>query len=258
MYLVAIGEIFLKGKNRITFERKLIKNIRKALSLEPNDILKFRNRYIILKEDNIENLNRIFGIVFYVECIKSNMDKINEAALSLITNEKTFRISAKRSIMLKKSSTSLNEEIGSYILSEKANLKVNLDDPEIEIKIEELGNKCFLYKYKDIVSGLGGLPVGTGGFVNLRVNSEFNSTVAGFLLMKRGCSISLSQDLPLLHKFEYDSKLKIKEEKEEDIVATDEIFENLELKEDQKFILKPLVGYTKKQIEEIYNKIKTI
>lgn len=258
MYLVAIGEIFLKGKNRITFERRLIKNIREALNLEPNDLIKFRNRYLIAKDTKPDNLSKIFGIIFYVKCIKSNLESMDKAALSLIKIEKTFRISAKKSISLKKSSQTLNEEIGSYIVSKKTNLKVSLENPEIDIRVEELDNKAFLYKASDKVDGLGGLPIGTGGFVHLRTNNELNSTVAGFLLMKRGCVISLSKELPLLHKFGYGFKLKTREEKEQDIVATDETFENIELKQDEKFTLRPLIGYTEKEIKEIYNKIKFI
>lgn len=257
MYLVSIGEIFLKGKNRISFERRLIRNIRKALNLKPDEIIKFRNRYIIINEENIKNLNRVFGITFYVKCIKSDFDKVNETALSLISKEKTFRISAKKSILLKKSSQTINEETGSYIL-DKTNLKVELENPEIDIRIEELGNKVFLYKASDMIKGLGGLPVGTGGFVHFRVENEMNSIVAGFLLMKRGCIISLSKDLPLLHKFEHGFGLRIREEKEEDIVATDEIFGNLNLEKDEKFVLRPLVGYSEKEIKEIYNKIHSI
>lgn len=258
MYLVSIGEIFLKGKNRISFERRLIRNIREALDLKPNEIIKFRNRYIITKEDNVKKLDVVFGITFYVKCIKSDLNKISESALYLISKEKTFRISAKKSILLKKSSQIINEEIGSYILKEKPNLKVELENPEIDIRIEELGNKAFLYKALDIVKGLGGLPVGTGGFVHFRVKNEMFSIVAAFLLMKRGCVISLSGDLPLLHKFEYGFNLKIREEKENDIVATDETFENLNLRKDEKFTLRPLMGYSEKEIKEIYEKIESI
>lgn len=258
MYIVAIGEIFLKGKNRITFERRLIRNIREALDLQPNEIIKFRNRYIITNEKNIQNLSRVFGIIFYAKCIKSDLDKTDQTALSLISKEKTFRVSAKKSIILKKSSQAFNEEIGSFILSKKPDLKVDLENPEIDIRIEELSNKAYLYKASGMIKGLGGLPVGTGGFVHLIANNETNSTVAGFLLMKRGCVVSISKDLPLLHKFGHGFKLRIREEKETDIIGTDETFKDIKLKEDEKFILRPLVGYTEKEIKEIYNKINFI
>lgn len=256
MYLIAIGEIFLKGKNRITFERRLIKNIREALNLKPDELIKFRNRYIISKDTGISNLKRVFGIIFYVKCIKSELDKINEIALSMVTNEKTFRISARKSITLNKSSTGLNEEIGSYILSRKPDLKVNLNNPEININIEELRNRAYLYTANDIVPCLGGLPLGTGGFAHLKVDDEINSTVAGFLVMKRGIVISASEDLPLLHKFEFGTKLRTRKEKEEDVIISDETELNPE--QDERFILRPLIGYSSKEIKELYKKIEFI
>src|SRR3989338_6483750 len=244
MYLVAIGEIFLKGKNRITFERRLMKNIRAALNLLPDELLKFRNRYIITKEDIIvDNLRRVFGIIYFVKCIKTDLNDINMGALSLIENEKTFRISARKSISLKKSSVKINEDVGSYILSKNPNLKVDLSNPEIDINIEELGNKCHLYKASDIIKCFGGLPLGTGGFAHLIVNDNIKSTVAGFLTMQRGVLISLSKPIPLLHKFEYGFNLRVREEKEGDIIISDETFEELEIKNHEKFILRPLIGY---------------
>ncbi|MBI2148159.1 hypothetical protein HYU23_00615 [Candidatus Woesearchaeota archaeon] len=258
MYLIAIGEIFLKGKNRINFERKLMKNIRAILNLNPNDLVRFRNRYLLKIEQEPNNLKRVFGVIFYTRVIESKLENIDQAALSLISSEKTFRVSAKKSISLKKDSQKINEEMGAYILSKNSNIKVNLEKPEIEIKIEEISNKFYLYKASDITRCFGGLPVGTAGFVHLIVNDDVNSTVAGFLLMKRGCIISVSQDLPLLHKFESGFNIRIRGEKITDIIATDENFENFNLKQDEKMILRPLLGYTKEQIKKMYEEIVSI
>ena len=258
MYLVAIGEIFLKGKNRINFERRLIRNIRSKLNIGPNDLLKFRNRYIIINETNINELSKIFGIIFYVKLKESKLDQINQAALSLITQEKTFRISARKSILLNKSSTQINEEVGDYILKNKEGIKVKLEQPEIDIRIEELRNKAYLYKAADIQKGLGGLPLGSSGFIHLRVQDEVKSVVAAFLLMKRGCVVSLSKDLMLLHKLEQGFDIKEREEKENDISATDETFEEISKENDAKFTLRPLVGYTEKEIESIYKLIESL
>ena len=52
--------------------------------------------------------------------------------------------------------------------------------------------------------------------------------------------------------------IRIREEKTTDILATDETYENFEFNQSDKFILKPLIGYTKKEIEEIYNLVKEI
>ncbi len=259
MYLIAIGEIFLKGENRITFERRLMKNIRSALNLLPDELLKFRNRYIITKEDiTVNDLRRVFGIIYFAKCIKTDLDNINAAALSLIKNEKTFRISARKSISLKKSSVKINEDVGSYILSKKTDLKVDLSNSEIDINIEELGNKCYLYKASDVVRCLGGLPLGTGGFAHLIVNDNIKSTVAGFLAMQRGVVISLSRDLPLLHKFEYGFNLKTREEKDFDIIILDETFSDFKINNDKKFTLRPLIGYSDEEINDIYRMIESI
>jgi len=258
MHLIAIGEIFLKGKNRILFERRLLKNIRSALNLKENDLIKFRNRYLIKDDINVAKLKQIFGIIFYVKVNECKADNINETALSLIKNEKTFRVSAKKSLSLNKSSTTLNEEVGSYILDKKPSLKVNLDNPEIDIRLEELRNNFYVYRNSDLEKGLGGLPLGTSGFVHLIVNDEIKSTVSAFLIMKRGCVVSVSKDLPLIHKVSHGFNLRIREEKEFDIIATDEVFENLNIKEENKMILRPLIGYSEKEIKELYEKIKNL
>ncbi|GEM_PF-1808849 len=253
MYLLAIGEIFLKGKNRITFERRLMKNIRSYLSLGNNDLIKLRNRYLIPKDIDETKLNRIFGMSFYVKVLEAPLAEVQQAAFSLVREEKTFRITAKKSLTFGKTSTEINEDIGDYILTKKPELKVNLDHPELDIRIEELRNKVYLYKASDMKKGLGGLPVGSSGFVHLKVKDHLPSTVAGFLLMKRGCVLSLSKELPLLAKFEQGFNLKIGNERSEDILATDETFETLKNEEETKFILRPLVGYTQEQIKELYS-----
>ncbi len=255
MYLVSIGEIFLKGDNRNIFERILMKNIRKALNLDPNDLQRHRNRYLVLKDENINKLQLVFGVNSYSKVTKCDLDKIKENALSLINNEKSFRVSSRKMFSLNKTSMEMNEEIGSYIVENK-NIKVDLEKPEINIRIEEISKKAYLYK--EIIKGPGGLPTSSAGFVYLRINNEISSTVAAYLMMKRGCTIALSKDLKLIHKFEFAFELRIREERENDFIVSDETFEDLKLEEDKQFIMRPLIGYSEKQIKEIYDKIKEL
>ena len=231
-----------------------MKNTRIALELSPDDLQRHRNRYIILKDENIGKLQRVFGVYSYSKCIKCKLEEINQTALSLIKNEKTFRISAKKFHSLDKSSVKINEEVGEYILNNKK-IKVDLENPEINIRIEEVSKKAYLYT--EIIKGPGGLPAGTSGFVFLRVKNELYATVAAYLMMKRGCTIVLSKELPLLNKFNY-IEIKVIEERDQDYVVTDEIFENLNLKEEKKFIMSPLIGYSEEEIKKLYEKIKSI
>ena len=103
---------------------------------------------------------------------------------------------------------------------------------------------------------MGGLPVGCSGEIFVRVKEEELSTVVTYLIMKRGIIPMASKSLPLLNKFENGFKVKIREEKEEDVVATDETMDNLMIKKENKLIIKPLLGYSSKEIKELYKKIK--
>jgi len=259
MHLVTIGEIFLKGKNRITFERKLIRNIREGLELQPNELLKFRNKYLILNDKNINKIKTVFGIVSCYNVIEIKKEELNDRILSMISNEKTFRLSCKNIRVIRENSQLLNQELGSLILSKKPDMKVDLEKPEINIIVEELNNKIFLSKHSDIIKCLGGLPVGSSGFVYLRVNNITKSTVAGFLMLKRGCKIILSKDLPLLHKFAHGFLLKVKEEYPDNFIVTDEAFKELNFNEEEdRFILRPLVGLSNGEINNLYKEITNL
>ncbi len=254
MHIITIGEIFLKGKNRKKFESKLLHNIRAALQLKNNELQVLRNRYIIFKE-NAENLKYVFGINSYYKVEECEFGNLNEFCLNKINNEKTFRITAQRLDKdYPKTSIEIEKDIGAYIV-EKRKLKVKLVDPEINIHVEILKNKAYIYTNPE--KGLCGLPVGSSGTVYLQVNDEIKSTVANYLMMRRGCAMNLSSDIPLIRKFEHGFKIKIRELKDYDVLVSDQVINDLNFKEkDERFILRPLLGYTEKEINELYNKIK--
>ncbi|HLC86338.1 MAG TPA: THUMP domain-containing protein [Candidatus Nanoarchaeia archaeon] len=254
MYLVTIGEIFLKGKNRNYFQRKLVSNIQSALNVKRNKIKDLRNRIIVFVE-NADNLKYVFGINSYFKVLECDFNEMNENALSFIRNQKSFRISAQRINKNYKSSKEIEKEVGAFI-HDAENIKVDLKNPEINIRIEIIGNKAYLYT--KINEGLGGLPVGVSGDVFIDVNDEVKSALTAFLMMKRGCRVSLSKDLSLIHKFEHGLKINIREKNKEDVVVKDYAFENLKEDNSENFTLKPLVGYSEDNIKELYNKIKDL
>ena len=253
MYLVTIGEIFLKGKNRNFFQKRLVNNIQSALKIEKSKIKDLRNRIIVLA-DNADNLKYVFGINSYFKVIKCGFEEINEKALTFINNQKSFRISAQRITKTYKSSKEIEVEVGAFV-HDKTNVKVDLENPEVNIYIEIIHDKAYLFE--KINEGLGGLPVAVSGDVYINVNDEIRSALTAFLVMKRGCRISLSKDVPLMHKFEHGFKIEIRDKKENDIVVEDDVLENISKKENS-FVLKPLIGYDKKRINELYDKIKKL
>ena len=252
MYLITIGEIFLKGKNRNVFQRRLLKNIKSALGIDSSKIKDLRNRIMILSDD-CNNLKYVFGINSFFKVSECSFDKINETALSFVSDEKTFRITARRLTKNYKPSQEIQEDVGEFILNNK-DIKVDLHNPNINIFIEIIEDKAYLY-HKPI-KALGGLPVGISPHVYIDVNDEVRSTVAGFLMMKRGCPLALSKELPLLKKFENGFYFKMRDKKDTDSIIKDDLLGDI--KHSDEFTLRPLVCYSEDEVKKLYNKIKDL
>src|SRR3989344_5731390 len=250
--IVRYSEIGTKGLNRPYFEDKLISNIRTCLNKKPI-IKKFRGRIFIYTDKNYGKLRYIFGISSFSPALEIPIEEINKNVLFLIKNEKTFRITSKRiDKNFPKTSQQLNEEIGSFIQKHKK-INVNLDNPQINIGVEIINNRAYIFK--NTFKGLNGLPILTGGRAYVRVKDIKKSTVSAFLILKRGTPVSTSQKLPL-NKFEHCFKIHVRKENEnEKIIITDETnLKNIKREKD-KLILHPLIGLTDAQINNLYKKI---
>ena len=66
--LLRYGELFLKGKNRNLFEKKLIENIKKSLTGVDYKFIRTQNRYYIEDYDEydqqniIDRVTKVFGL----------------------------------------------------------------------------------------------------------------------------------------------------------------------------------------------------
>lgn len=251
MYIVGFGEIFIKGQNKNFFERVLKTNIKKALKINENQLLDLHNRYLLITE-NASNLKYVFGLSFYAKVIEVPFDKIHETALSLVKEEATFKVNCKRITKTYRPSQEVNMDVGGYILDRKPKLKVKLDNPEITIHIEIIKDKAYLYANSE--KGLQGLPQGTSNNIFLEISNEKFATVAGFLLMKRGLNIVLSKKLNHLEKFNLNNNIIISKNKKI-FIASDKITVPKIKKET---IFYPLLGFDKKEIDDLYKKIQEI
>ena len=93
-----------------------------------------------------------------------DLDSISKHILELIKDKdfKTFKVIVKRSD--KKypgNSTEIASKIGSYILKNKHNIKVDVHNPELSINVEIRLNEVLFYD--NGTPGLGGYPVSTLG-----------------------------------------------------------------------------------------------
>lgn len=198
--LIRYGEISTKGRNRNKFVDKLRKSVRIALAPFPKiKIEASRDRmYVHLKGENhqevLNALKGIFGIQSLSPAVKveRDLEKMKEAALQLVKSlykdGKTFKITAKRSDKTFELDTDgINQTFGAHLLQNIEGIKVNVRNPDINLKIEVRSDAVYL-SCEDIL-GAGGLPVGSSGKAMLMLSGGIDSPVAGYLTMKRGVEI---------------------------------------------------------------------
>lgn len=197
MILIHYGEIGLKGKNRKMFEDVLVKNIRKILKDEIENIRREYGRIILEEREGVdykkikEKLEKMPGIENFSFTIPLPLDleEIKSKALEIAEKKQfsSFKVYAKRSNKrFPFSSIEINEIIGKEI-KEKLSKKVDLRNPELTIFIE-IGNKN-AYIYTEKYKGIGGLPAGSQGKVIALISGGIDSPVASWLMMKRGCKV---------------------------------------------------------------------
>ncbi len=201
VFLIKEGEIVLKGLNKASFEKKLIKNIKNKLNNLKCLIKSSQSTILIQPEPNVDlnlietKLTKIFGIARFCRAFKCEKnledifttietkicDKINQAV--------TFRVCAKRSDKnFYLNSQQIGAKIGEMLINKFPHLKVNLSstcDLTIYVEIRSFG----AYVYSQNLYGCGGIPVGCSGSAMLLISGGIDSPVAGWLMAKRGVKL---------------------------------------------------------------------
>ncbi|TKC15811.1 tRNA uracil 4-sulfurtransferase ThiI [Robertmurraya kyonggiensis] len=198
--LIRYGEISTKGRNRNLFVDKLKKSIQRAISDFPNAKVQGQRErmYIVLNGENgaeiIERIRGIFGISSFSPAVKTSkeIEEMKDAALQLFQEVyeegKTFKISARRADKTYALDTNeLNHTLGAHLLKNVPNLKVDVKNPDIDLRVEVREEATYLSC--ENITGAGGLPIGSSGKAMLMLSGGIDSPVAGFLAMKRGLEI---------------------------------------------------------------------
>jgi thiamine biosynthesis protein ThiI len=199
--LIRYGELALKKRNRGDFESQLVRNIKKSLQAHPNVQIErvYGRMYLVLNgepyEEVEEKLKKVFGIhsfspTRFVQTFE--LEAIQQAALEVIQDvepaPRTFKVTVKRpNKQFPHRSQEMNHLVGGYILRNTENLKVDVHNPEIELKVEIRLEGVFISCRT--VRGMGGLPTGSSGKAMLMLSGGIDSPVAGWMTMKRGVRI---------------------------------------------------------------------
>lgn len=198
--LIKYGELGTKKGNIKVFINKLISNIKKAfvnmdVVIDKEHLRLFVHYNEIDENTVIEKLSCIPGIQSFVIATKCSLDieEINEYALNLATSNdyKTFKVDVRRgNKKFEFDSPTLNYMVGSHILRNTENLKVDVKNPELHIKIEIREDYAAIYNLNNEIKGLGGYPIGTLEKGMVMISGGIDSPVASYLCMKRGMELN--------------------------------------------------------------------
>ncbi len=201
LVLVRYGEIGLKGKNIRTFEKKLVMNIKKAVSKIPDTTVIDRHGRVVVEHDPefqkqvIEAVSIVFGVVSVSPAIKVDRDieVLKETCYEIIKNlveetgAKSFKIETRRADKNYPLNTpEINYLVGGYVYKKMEILKVDVHNPDILLTIE-IREKAYIFSKK--ILGLGGMPYGSAGKGLLLLSGGIDSPVAGYLMARRGLEL---------------------------------------------------------------------
>lgn len=202
--LCKYGEIILKGTNKGTFESQLIREVKRRAAMIGNYTVHYNQStvYVEPADDmaaaNIDvlysQLSKVFGFAALCKAAvcEKTLESIIETAKAYLPEKlagvRTFKCTAKRSDkMFPLSSPELSGEVGGAILDVMPSLSVDLNNPDVIVKIEVRETNAYIHAGQD--HGAGGMPVGSSGRGMLLLSGGIDSPVAGYMMMKRGMTV---------------------------------------------------------------------
>ena len=196
LLLVRYGEIFLKGLNRPSFIRALVKRIKYAVKELGGNVTMNDSRIFVTDvtdmDEAIRKVTKVFGVHSVcpaIEMDKADFDAVAAQAVKMMEGlSGTFKVSSRRSDKrYPLDSPALNGQIGHRILVANKNLSVDVKNPQHVLNVE-IREQAYLYV--KVVPAVGGMPVGTNGRATLLLSGGIDSPVAGWMIAKRGVHIN--------------------------------------------------------------------
>ena len=236
--LIRYGEVALKGGNRHHFERILMRRIKEKVSdlMDPDikskggllimDITKEINDLSETKKNDFlgrlrSKLLSVFGIdsISFALITKPNLSYIIDAAPGFVEQLRrdraigTFKVEAKRSDKsFPAKSPEIASKVGAGILKAVKNIGVDVHNPDLIVNVNVRNENAYIYE--DRIRGQGGLPLGACGKGLLLLSGGIDSPVAGFLMARRGMSISAVHfnSYPYTSKRALDKVMRLKDQ----------------------------------------------
>ncbi len=199
-------EIWLKGGNKNYFLSRLRDAIRQSVADLPVASLEsISERLILTPADDaalphiIERLRRVFGLAYIAVAreVPSPLEALGPAACEMMAeaNPRNFAVRVKiADSAYPMNSMELERELGRMVLehlrAREASVRVKLHEPEVTCQVEIVPGKALIYAQR--VEGPGGLPAVTSGRLVALLSGGFDSSVAAYKMMRRGCHITFA------------------------------------------------------------------
>ena len=192
--LLRFGEIYLKGKNRFSFEKQLLDNIKHALKGIKYTLNRMHGRYLIedISEGEVieveSRVKRVFGLHSYSIALKlpTDMEVLKKACLSYLPEKGSFRFTVNRADKrFPLNSQQIATALGGSALAHSPDLKVDLFTPDKEIFVD-VREEGHTFIFSDKTPCVGGMPVGCSGKGVVLLSGGIDSPVAAYRMAKRG------------------------------------------------------------------------
>lgn len=198
--LVHYHEVGLKGRNRASFEHRLLSNMEAALvAFELKEVCRISGHLLVVFE-NADDLEPAAEILLQVpgvarvsrgwRCAREpeEYNRCAELAMMDCGEFESFKVVARRSNTdYPIDSMQLNQLIGAHLCAFAPDKKVKMKDPDVKVHVEIIQGSAYVFSRSD--RGIGGLPVGSAGKVVSLMSGGIDSPVATWKLMKRGAVI---------------------------------------------------------------------
>lgn len=198
--LVHYHEVGLKGRNRASFEHRLLSNMEAALvAFDTKEICRISGHLLVVFE-NAEDLESAARILLQVpgvarvsrgwRCARDPEEYNFCAELAMMDcgEFESFKVVARRSNTdYPIDSMQLNQLVGAHLCAFAPDKKVKMKDPDVKVHVEIIQGSAYVFSRSD--RGIGGLPVGTAGKVVSLMSGGIDSPVATWKLMKRGAVV---------------------------------------------------------------------
>lgn len=194
--LIRFGEIFLKGENRGWFERKLLANLKAALSPFSCTLQKTQGRYIVSDYDAaaesriVSAVQKVFGLHSLSRALRveTDLDAVAEAADQLLTAA-VFKVETNRADKrFPLTSIEISRELGGRLLETDPRRSVDVHRPAQTVRVD-MREDGHTYVFTETEVCERGMPYGTSGRGVLLLSGGIDSPVAGYLMAKRGMEL---------------------------------------------------------------------